>query len=113
MLEWDGGNRYSLQQSRRSSRSESWSERLQLSGSPAIRIDWTTLQMGSSKSQDKTMKINGAKFFVAETDGQSGARQLYDGDRQLVMGLQCDSQGHLKELRLPPGFDGIRYNYDV
>ena len=59
------------------------------------------------------MKINGAKFLVADTDGQSGARQLYDGDRQLVMGLQCDSQGHLKELRLPPGFDGIRYNYDV
>lgn len=109
-IEWAGGVRYSFQPQLGN---EGWSERLQMTGNPAIRGDWTSLQVGSSgRAQDKSIRINGAKFLVAEIDGQTGGRQLYDNDRQLVMGLYCDSQGHLKELRLPPGFNGIRYNYD-
>ena len=55
--------------------------------------------------------MNGVKLLVTEID-QSGSRQFYDGDRQLVMSLTCDAHGHLKELRLPPGFYPMRYNYD-
>jgi YD repeat-containing protein len=114
VMEWAGDNQYSFQPLQQGG-SEGWSERLQLSGGSAIRGEWAkSLQVGSSgsRSQDKTIRINGAKFLVAEIDGQSGGRQLYDNDRQLVMGFHCDTQGHLKELRLPPGFHGIRYNYD-
>ena len=110
VLEW-AGSRYTFE-SATSGADKTWTEKLQWSsGSPVIRSDWTSVPNG--RSQDKTVKINGVKFLAAETDGQSGAIQLYDGDRQLVMGLQCSSQqGLLKELRLPAGFHGIRYNYD-
>ena len=56
-------------------------------------------------------QVNGVKLLTAEID-QSGSRQFYDGDRQLVMSLTCNAHGHLKDLRLPPGFHSIRYNYD-
>lgn len=107
-LEWASGSRYSFQPIG----DASWSEKLQWSsGSPVIRRDW--VQVGNkARSTDKTVKINGVKFLVAESDVQSSSMQLYDGDRQLVMGLQCNTQGYVKELRLPPGFHGIRYNYD-
>lgn len=112
LIQWPGGVQYSLQQSQQGN--EAWTEMFLLPGNPAIRGDWTSLQAGSagSRAQDKSIRINGAKFLVTETDGQTGGRQIYDTDRQLVMGLHCDAQGHLKELRLPPGFNGIRYNYD-
>jgi len=113
LLEWSGGSRYSFQPSP-ANEAAGWTEKLQWSsGSPVIRSDWTSVQVGTNgRSLDKTVKINGVKFLVAETDGQTGGMQLYDGDRQLVMGLQCNAQGLAKELRLPPGFFGIRYNYD-
>ncbi|XP_057365537.1 teneurin-a-like [Daphnia carinata] len=114
LVEWAGDNQFSFQPVLQGG-TEGWSERLQLSGGSAMRGEWTTsVRVGSSgsRSQDKSIRINGAKFLVAEVDSQTGGRQLYDNDRQLVMGLHCDSQGHLKELRLPPGFHGIRYNYD-
>lgn len=108
--EWIGGTHYSFQPL---PRNQGWSEQLQLPGSAAIRSEWTSVQVGSGAlSQDKSIRINGVKFLVSEMDGQTGSRQLYDGDRQLVMGLQCDPFGHLKELRLPPGFHGVRYSYD-
>ena len=109
-LEWSAGSQYSFQPLQGA---EGWSERLQLSGGTTVRGEWASLPAGSGgRAQDKSIRINGAKFLVAEVDGQTGGRQLYDNDRQLVMGLHCDAQGHLKELRLPPGFHGIRYNYD-
>lgn len=106
----DSGTRYSFQPL---PKNQGWSEQFQLAGSAPIRSEWTSVQVGSgARSQDKSIRINGVKFLVSEMDGQTGSRQLYDGDRQLVMGLQCDPFGHLKELRLPPGFHGVRYNYD-
>lgn len=112
VLEWAGGSRYTFQPAT-SGTERSWSQKLQWSaGSPIIRSDWTSAQGLNGRSVDKTVKVNGVKFLVAEADGQTGGLQLYDGDRQLVMGLQCSTQGHLKELRLPPGFHGIRYTYD-
>lgn len=110
VIEWAGGVRYTFQPQQGN---EGWSERFSIAGGSTIRSDWTSLPVGSSgRAQDKSIRINGAKFLVAEMDSQTGGRQLYDNDRQLVMSLHCDTQGHLKELRLPPGFNGIRYNYD-
>lgn len=112
VVEWPTGVRYTLQSQQGN---EGWTETFLLPGSPAIRGDWTGLQSGTGRAiaaVDKSIRINGAKFLVTETDSQTGGRQIYDTDRQLVMALHCDAQGHLKELRLPPGFNGIRYNYD-
>ena len=78
--------------------------------STAIESQWSRIKF-NTRSEEKSVKINGQKILLVETD-QSGSRTLYDGDRQLVLALNCDQQGHLKELRLPPGFFGIRYSYD-
>lgn len=110
LVEWAGDSRFTFEPL---PGNEGWVERLHLPGYTSIKSEWVSVVAGSGgRSQDKSIRVNGAKFLVAEIDGQAGGRQLYDADRQLLMGLQCDTQGHLKELRLPPGFYGIRYNYD-
>jgi len=113
LLQWGIGNQYQFEEISDSQ----WRESFQVAVVKDNRVNntvvdtlWTSIPV-NGRSRDKTVKVNGVKILVTEVE-QSGSRQFYDGDRQLVMSLSCDAQGHLKEFRLPPGFHGIRYTYD-
>ncbi len=107
MVRWgrNGADHYRFQKDS----DDSWSESLR-TASARVDSQWNRVRF-TARSEEKSVKINGQKLLLVETD-QSGTRTLYDGDRQLVLALACDPQRHLKELRLPPGFFGIRFNYD-